>query len=170
MIEKLFVLSNQLNMTDWGMILLGAQGTPAGKLPAPEISDFACQKIAMSDIKESLLPAISEVAFCTSVTDEIISYLEFICNEENVDLQISGRKWRYVALSLLLENLPNDYVYGSIELNDFWNEWGEAINSPNIVQGVGNNISPSEYYTADNYLLLINKHQQWLNEELKQLI
>lgn len=114
----------------------------------------------MPDLKQSILIAVSEVAFCTSVTDEIISHLEFICNEENVDLQISGRKWRCVALSLLLENLPGDYVYGSIELNNFWNEWG-VINSQNIVQGVGNDISPSEYYIADNYYLLINKHQKW---------
>lgn len=123
----------------------------------------------MPDLKQSILIAVSEVAFCTSVTDEIISHLEFICNEENVDLQISGRKWRCVALSLLLENLPGDYVYGSIGMNNFWNEWG-GINSPNVVQGIGNNISSSEYYTSDNYSFLINKHQRWLKEELKQLI
>lgn len=169
MIEKLFSLSNQLNITDWGVILLGARGTPVGKLPASDISYFACQKIAMPDLKESLLTAISEVAFCTEVTDEVIHYLEIICNEENVDLQVSGRKWRCVALSLLLESLPSDYVYGLIGLNDFWNEWGGDVNSPNIVQGVGNNISPSEYYTMDNYRLLVNNHQKWLNEELEHL-
>jgi len=170
MIEKLFSLSNQLNMTDWGMILLGAKGIPAGRLSASDVSDFACQKMAVSDIKESLLIAISEVAFCTEITDEIIIYLEFICNEENVDLQVSQRKWRCVALSFLLKNLPEDSVYGPIELNSFWNEWGGAVSSPNIIQGVGNNISPSEYYTDENYITLVNNHQKWLNEELKQLI
>ncbi|WJV51930.1 DUF2247 family protein [Prodigiosinella aquatilis] len=86
-----------------------------------------------------------------------------------IDLKLSRRKWRYLALCLMMQELPDDCVYGLLKLNEFWMLWGEDVGSPNIVQGVGNNISPTEYYSDEQYQLTIKNHQEWLEKEKSEL-
>lgn len=171
MTDKLFLMANQMKLVDWGMIFLGACGIASGKLSASEISSFACNEFAKPDgVKDVLLTAISEVAFCSDITDEVMDYLRFICDEENIDLKLSSRKWRYLALCLTMQELPDDCVYGLLKLNEFWRLWGEDAETPNIIQGVGNNISPTEYYTDEQYKLVIKHHQEWLKKENQELL
>ncbi|WP_165602840.1 DUF2247 family protein [Photorhabdus australis] len=166
----MYSLAKKMELIDWGMIFLGAKGSPAGRLLASDISEFACDELAKLDMDDPLLTDVSEAAFCTEITSEIISNLEIICDKKNINMQLSERKWRYVALYILLLNgLPDDYVYGLLKLNEFWSLWGDSGDSPNIVQGVGNNLSPSEYYSEETYCLLMKSHQDWLDKEIKQL-
>ncbi|WP_233973661.1 DUF2247 family protein, partial [Pectobacterium versatile] len=73
---KVFLMASQMRLVDWGMIFLGAGGTASGKLSASEISSFACNELAKTDgVKDILLTAISEVAFCSEITDEVMDYL-----------------------------------------------------------------------------------------------
>lgn len=170
MINNIFLMAKRMGLADWGMVYLGAQGTPMGKLSSNEVSSFACNELAKPDgVKDILLTAISEVAFCSEVTDEVVSYLRLICDEEHIDLNLSSRKWRYLSLKLVMDELPDDCVYGLLKLNEFWMLWGEDVGSPNIVQGVGNNISPTEYYSDEQYQLTIKNHQEWLEKEKSEL-
>jgi hypothetical protein len=170
MMNDMYLLAKKMELLDWGMIFLGAKENPAGRLSAPNISEFACDELTTLDMSDSLLIEVSEAAFCTEVTREVIDSLEVICDKKNINMQLSERKWRYVALYILLLNeLPDDYVYGLLKLNEFWNLWGDSPDSPNIVQGVGNNLSPTEYYSEENYHSLIDKHRSWLDKEMKQL-
>ncbi|MFJ5432504.1 DUF2247 family protein [Pectobacterium sp. CHL-2024] len=171
MTEKLFLMANRMKLVDWGMIFLGAGGIASGKLSASEISSFACNELAKTDgVKDILLTAISEVAFCSEITDEVMDCLRFICDEENIDLKLSSRKWRCLALCLTIQELPDDCVYGLLKLNEFWRIWGEDAGTPNIIQGVANNISPTEYYTEKKYKAVIENHQKWLEKENHELL
>ncbi|MBD1226991.1 MULTISPECIES: DUF2247 family protein [Morganellaceae] len=170
MMNDMYLLAKKMELLDWGMIFLGAKGNPVGRLSAPNISEFACNELTKLDLSDSILVEVSEAAFCTEINREVIDSLEVICDKKNINIQLSERKWRYVALYILLLNeLPDDYVYGLLKLNEFWNLWGDSVDSPNIVQGVGNNLSPTEYYSDENYHLLIEKHRNWLDREIKQL-
>ncbi|MEI7383489.1 DUF2247 family protein, partial [Pectobacterium versatile] len=100
----------------------------------------------------------------------MMDYLRFICDEENIDLKLSSRKWRYLALCLTIQELPDDCVYGLIKLNEFWRVWGEDAGTPNIIQGVGNNISPTGYYTDEKYKAVIEHHQEWLEKEKQEVL
>ncbi|MCC8458033.1 DUF2247 family protein [Photorhabdus aegyptia] len=170
MINEMYFLANQMGLIDWGMIFLGAKGNPAGRLSASNISEFACSELSKLDMTDALLTEVSEVAFCTEITDELINNLETICDKKNVNLELSERKWKCIALySLLFKELPDDYVYGLLKLNEFWTLWGNSVDSPNIVQGVGNNFSPYEYYSEENYHSSIENHRNWLDMEIEQL-
>lgn len=171
MIEKVFLMANQMKLVDWGMILLGAEGIASDKLSASDISNFACNELAKNDgVQGDLLTAISEVAFCSDITEGMKGYLRFICNEKNIDLKLSRRKWRYISLCLTMQELPDDCVYGLLKLNEFWLFWGEDAGTPNIIQGVGNHISPTEYYTDEQYKVAIKHHQEWLEKEKQEVL
>ncbi|ERT10417.1 DUF2247 family protein [Photorhabdus temperata] len=170
MINEMYSLANQMGLIDWGMIFLGAKGNPAGHLSASNISEFACSELSKLDMTDALLTEVSEAAFCTEITGELINNLEVICDKKNVSLQLSERKWKCIALYFLLfKELPDDYVYALLKLNEFWVLWGDSVDSPNIVQSVGNNLSPSEYYSEENYHSLIKEHHNWLDREIEQL-
>lgn len=169
--RKKFLMANQMKLIDWGIIFLGACGIASGKLSASEISGFACNELAKPEgVKDILLTAISEVAFCSDINEEVIGYLKFIYDEESIDLKLSSRKLRYLALCLTMQELPDDCVYSLLKLNEFWQVWGDDAETPNIIQGVGNNISPTEYYTDEQYKVAIKQHQEWLKKENKELL
>lgn len=171
MIQKMYLIAKQIKLIDWGMVFLGAKGIPSGRLSASDISDFACQELANSDeARGALLTAISEVAFCTEITEEILDYLYFICQQKRIDINVSYRKWRFLSLSELMTELPDDCVYGLLKLNGFWMVWGESIECPNIMQGVLNDISPAEYYTDEQFSLTVKRHQEWLKKESEDLV
>ena len=171
MTNKMYLIAKQIKLIDWGMVFLGAKGLPSGKLSASDVSDFACQKLANSDeVRGELLTAISEVAFCTDITEEIIDYLYSICQQKRIDVNVSYRKWRFLSLNNLMTELPDDCVYGLLKLNEFWMVWGESVGCPNIAQGVGNDISPAEYYTDEQFSLTVKRHQEWLKKEGEKLI
>lgn len=167
MINNIFLFANQLGIIDWGMILFAVQGTPAGKLPAEKISEYACQELAKGDFDDSQLTEMSELAYCNEITTDTLNYVKTICENKKIDLLNSWRKLTCLALYVSLKELPDNYIYGLIKLNEFWILWGNIPDSPNQIQGVGNMLTPSEYYTEDNYQKLIKKHKKWLSENLK---
>ncbi len=56
-----------------------------------------------------------------------------------------------------------------MELTELWVQFGYPEDSPHIIQGRGNNISPTEYYTQSNYDKLYIKNKEWLEKELSFL-
>jgi len=46
---------------------------------------------------------------------------------------------------------------------------GESNNSPNIIQGVNNTMTPNKYYSDENYLKIISNHNLWIKKELNKL-
>jgi hypothetical protein len=54
-------------------------------------------------------------------------------------------------------------------MNEFWGSFGYPQDSPHVVQGVGNSISPQEYYTEEIAGRALEEHQRWLGLELELL-
>lgn len=55
-------------------------------------------------------------------------------------------------------------------LTELWLELGYTSDSPHIIQGKNNSISPVEYYTDANYNYLYEKNKCWLKDEINFLI
>lgn len=55
-------------------------------------------------------------------------------------------------------------------LTELWLELGDTADSPHIIQGKDNPISPVEYYTDANYDYLYKKNKCWLKNEIHFLI
>lgn len=86
--------------------------------------------------------------------------------EENKNSDIEKRKIRLVIVNNTLNKKNKDFIAGLMELTDLWSELGYPEDSPHIIQGLNNSISPSEYYTQQNYDILYNKNHDWFMKEL----
>ena len=80
------------------------------------------------------------------------------------------RKWRVILVKLLLTELPNDYLQGLISLTEFWDKFGYPDDSPHVVQGRNNQVSPTDYYTQENYLKILDAHKIWVENEISNLV
>ncbi|CBJ41192.1 conserved hypothethical protein (plasmid) [Ralstonia solanacearum CMR15] len=171
MIDRLFLKILQRNWVDWGVISLGISGLPEnGILEAKFVRAFADQELSLMDSNDSLLGEVSELAlFNGEKIDEAKRNVARLCEVPNVDLGKAKRKWRVVALDELLSQLGRDPVYDLISLGDFWESWSSATDFPCVVQGVGNNLTPEEYYTERNLEETLNRHREWLRVEFESL-
>lgn len=75
------------------------------------------------------------------------------------------RKWRLILLEDVLDNMPTDAVYGLTALTEFWQSFGFPSESPHLVQGRGNTVTPSEYYQQVTLDRLRARHRAWIEEE-----
>ncbi|MCX8713149.1 DUF2247 family protein [Gilliamella sp. B3464] len=169
MINKIFNEFEKLRIVDWGVVYLGYKGLPIGTLSPNSVSDYACEQLAILEPNDASFILVSELSFCTEINDEVIDILSKLCEFNNVNLTLSKRKWVVFSIKELLNNLPKDSLYGPLELNNFWNEWGEPNSGPNIIQGVNNVMTPNEFYSDKNYLKIISDHNLWIKKELNEL-
>ncbi len=102
-------------------------------------------------------------------TNEITSLLENICRIKNVNVELSLRKMRLVLLKKLIDHLSNDPIYDLIEISGFWLSLGNPPDSPHIIQGVDNDITPEQYYTSDYLKKILAVHKEWIIDEMKKL-
>lgn len=161
-------LLKKLQWLDWGTLFIGVKGLPGVSTDPTDISDYACNKINEVEEENDVFISVAELAYCDEISDETIKHLERLAEWENIDIHLSVRKWRLVAFIILLENLNDDYIYALLDLNDFWNKW-EGNDTPDIVQGVGNNMNPSEFYSMDNFKEVMFKNKKWINEEINAI-
>ena len=169
MINKIFNELEKFKIVDWGVIYLGCKGLPIGTLSPNNVSDFACEQLAIIELNDASFISVSELCFCTEMNGEVIDMISNLCDLKSVDLTLSKKKWVVFAIKEFMNHLPEDSLYGLLELNNFWNEWGESNNSPNIIQGVNNTMTPNEYYSDENYLKIISNHNLWIKKELNEL-
>jgi len=99
----------------------------------------------------------------------VCDQLDRLSVSDKADPALELRKWRLVLLEYKLEDLPNDPIYGPIELSEFWSDFGFPSDSPHEAQGVGNSLSPSEFYTQENLERLLSRHQAWIRDERESI-
>jgi hypothetical protein len=157
-------------LMDWGVLLLGLDGGPSGRarINRRAIQQEAERALLQAAENAPFLDALVVLSLADSDPDVLRSALERMCDVEHVDLSKSLRKLRAASVDLLLDQLSPDPVYGLIELNSFWIDWGPS-DAPQEIQGLGNEISAGEYYTADRYALAIAQNRAWLDREYEQL-
>lgn len=170
MIETILKEIDNSGLVDWGVLLLGAKGLPIGQISIQFISDYAVKRLIKIDPNDPEFIINSDLCLHKSIDADLIEELSQLCGLSGVDIDKSKMKWVVFALIDLLQKLGNDYIYGILEINNFWNEWGDFKGSPNLIQGVDNYISPDDFYTKTNYENIINSNWSWANSELFKLM
>ena len=84
---------------------------------------------------------------------------------EKSEYKLAFEKWKLVYIKKNFPQLNKNIIQGLIELNDLWVKLDFPKDSPCILQGVKNNISPQEYYTEENYIYLYNRHLDWIRDK-----
>lgn len=160
-IEKEFGIS-------WTLLNMGWDGSAKFKrqLAGQDIIDFAMSK--MEDGDESIDVVLLASSHATDA-EEISELLKRLSDGEEVDADNEFRKWRAIYVSKNLPDIQAEYIQGLIELGDIWALLDFPDDSPHVFQGRNNSITPNEYYTKENYVKLLEKHQEWLEKEIADL-
>ncbi|XHO03219.1 hypothetical protein ACEQUB_00077 [Ralstonia syzygii] len=122
------------------------------------------------DTTDPVLGEVLELSLFNGVQlDEARKNVARICEVRKIDMKKAKRKWRAVALEELLSRLGSDPVYDLISLGEFWTNWEGETDSPYVAQGVGNTLTPEEYYTERNLKEALNRHREWFLTEIANL-
>jgi hypothetical protein len=149
---------------NWDVVRVGwtGPGTLGRQLTVDDIRTFADD--AIIEARGAEAAAIATLSTATS-EHEVMENLEHLGS-----LSLEGeRAWRVFLLGRLLEALPASPVDALAELTSFWSAFGFPSESPHIVQGRGNTISPAEYYTRDMKDRMVSAHRAWVAQELTAL-
>lgn len=156
---------------NWGTLMIGWEGPGhfQTQLSISEIQKFAEEWLSITDKNNDIVSDLIINDGSDFIT--LKENLEFLWKQSKSDLLLEQQKWRYVLLKKLIEKIAksNDYMQGLIELTDFWAMFDFPEDSPHVVQGRGNKMSPVDYYTEETFKREIKEHQEWLNKELVKL-
>ena len=124
---------------NWKVIDIGCLGSEIFKneLSYNDIINFSLEEF---DEKNKLILRI--VASNRDESQEMGYLVQELANMEKSEYKLAFEKWKLVYIK---KNFPKD--------------------SPCILQGVKNNISPQEYYTEENYIYLYNRHLDWIRDK-----
>lgn len=98
--------------------------------------------------------------------NDVLNVLYDLAVEENSQDEFEDRKLRAIIVNQYLQKKSSNCIDGLMDLTDLWIELGCPKDSPHIIQGKNNKISPIEYYTDDNYHYLFERNKKWLKNEI----
>lgn len=150
-------------LINWKLINIGCLGSETffKELDYEEITNYA---ISIFDEKNKNILRI--LSYNKDEYEEMGEFIKELAIQENSDEKIAYKKWELIYI---IKNLPPkriDYIQGIIELQDIWAKIDFPKDSPLILQGLNNDISPEEFYTENNYLILYNLHMDWIKEKI----
>jgi len=146
----------------WGTLLIGWEGPGkhARLVDAEEVFTFA------ESLMQNLAP---EMAAALADPDDVPRALRELAAKEGANRDSELRKWQLVMLRRALAELPKDPVYGLTALTEFWERFDYPSDSPHVIQGRENQISPADYFTEDNFRRIVEGHQRWIQSEASRL-
>lgn len=154
---------NELSICiSWKMIYIGMRNDDISTF---EIIDYAMMRIEQGDDRSE----INELAGAYADDYEYILNLVRDLQESDLDEKIEARKIRLAIVYNVLKKKNTKYVEGLVELTELWDKFGFPSDMPHIVQGRNNTISPSEYYSQENYDRLYDANCDWFKTELLYL-
>ena len=154
----------------------GRQGIPTGiaiALPGPEYVALVCSR---SGMKEQLEKGDDRIEICELAgssdydLEDVMDTLYELAKEEKNPDDLEDRKLRAARVNKFLKDKNTNCIDGLMGLTELWLELGYTADSPHIIQGKDNSISPMEYYTDANYNYLYEKNKHWLKDEVYFLI
>ena len=147
---------------NWKVIDIGCLGSEIFKneLSYDDIINFSLEEF---DEKNKLILRI--VASDRDEYQEMGYLVQELANMEKSEYKLAFEKWKLVYIKKNFPQLNKNIIQGLIELNDLWVKLDFPEDSPCILQGVKNNISPQEYYTEENYIYLYNRHLDWIRDK-----
>lgn len=151
---------------NWSTIRVGWRG------PGPFVPRTVSPEGAVSFAVDQLCAEGADYPKCLielaglspSETDDIGKAIDRLSDMEGADLDRETRKWQVVLLRDLLEHLPDKPTYALTELTSFWSMFDYPGDGPHTVQGIGNDQSPEQYYTAENRDRVVRRHYEWLEQ------
>jgi len=154
---------------NWGTLLVGLQGPGAYPrlLTLGDIDAFAAAR--MKSAPSSCQDAVDVVVSLGQGLEATLAELMRRAQTEDVDPSIELRKWRAVLLKREMSRLPARAPYALNALTEFWERFGYPGDSPHVVQGRGNAVTPNEYYTDHNLERTLQAHREWLERETSAL-
>lgn len=153
----------KLNIT-WRMLY---RGLLEKQIPISEIVEYAMEQLEKGDDRIE----ICELAGSSdNDLEDIMSILYELADEEKSQDDLEDRKLRATRVNNFLKDKNSNCIDGLMGLTELWLELGYTADSPHIIQGKDNSISPVEYYTDANYNYLYEKNKCWLKDEVHFLI
>lgn len=153
----------KLNIT-WRMLY---RGLLKKQIPISEIVEYAMEQLEKGDDRIE----ICELAGSSdNDLEDIMNILYELADEEKSQDDLEDRKLRATRINNFLKDKYSNCIDGLMGLTELWLELGYADDSPHIIQGKDNNISPVEYYTDANYNYLYEKNKNWLKDEVDFLL
>jgi hypothetical protein len=158
-------------LLDWATLRTGLEECRTGQraVRLDDVCDFAIASIA--SIPDALTETCGRLIEADALgTEEALPLLDRLAGHHGQSLESARRKWRAVALEALLEQLGDDPLYDLLHLGDFWDIWNISGHpGPHVVQGVGNTLTPSEYYNPGMLAQILVAHREWLAREFYEL-
>lgn len=155
----------KLNFTiTWRLLY---RGILKKQLKVEDVVEYAMEQLQKGDNRIE----ICELAgFCDDDLNDVLNILYELANEENSEDEFEDRKLRAAIIRNILKVKNNNCIDGLMELTELWVGLGCPNDSPHIIQGKDNNITPIEYYTEYNYNYLYERNVKWLKKEIAFLV
>ncbi len=182
MIDPILKKLDQKKLLDWGMLLFAWKGIPDYdfmdcKVLNDDIVDFAIKQIEKKE--DYVSPTLIELYSAGVLSkEEVTMYLEDICEEENLDLELSYKRWRLLMIEVVIEWLYEEYfnyddysmydIDGLNILRDVWLAWNEPQDVPYYTYEYKNIISDN-FNTQEYYEQLLKAHKSWIEQEKQKL-
>jgi hypothetical protein len=169
--------------TNWTTILAGWNGLGPFS-PWPErcdefppwisrgdVSDYANERLAASSdpAEIDLIGQLLSLDLGTEGRNTIRRVLMRLSALAGGAPALELRKWRLILLTELLDNLPNDALYGAMALNDFWQNFDQPSDKPDDIQRKRDADSPVETYDDDCLQESLARHRVWIEKESASL-
>jgi hypothetical protein len=155
----------------WSLIFLGlyGHGQMEPQISKDDVVNYSCAIIsADSQFNEEIV-----LLTWNSISDyEMKNILTKLMQKEHLDIQLEFRKWRALIVNqTILSFVKNkiDYLNGLIELTELWASFGYPDDSPHVIQGRNNDLTPQEYYSKKMFDSSLQEHQRWVEKEIKFL-
>lgn len=148
----------------WRMLY---RGLLKKQISISEIVEYAMEQLEKGDNRIEICELASS---SDQDSEDIMNTLYELANEEKSRDDLEDRKLRAVRVNNFLKEKKTNCIDGLIGLTELWLEIGYTADSPHIIQGKDNNISPVEYYTDTYYNYLYEKNKCWLKNEVNFLI
>ena len=175
MIVRLSDFRRRFNVS-WTTLLAGWRGFESYRrlITISDIQQFAMEKLEIAMEKSKIAGEsssnLSELTIFWAVEqDEIDSALDVLSATDSTNYETEVHKWVICLLEKQIQELPDDPIYGLLELTNFWSSLEYPDYSPHQIQGVGNEISPQNYYTQENFKNAVEKHKNWIENECRKL-
>lgn len=157
---------------NWTTIKVGWQGVGKYVRRLIEVDDiilFAVEAHSNCSVEQSktvlLLMGVTEKD--KELIDSCLHKLHLL---EGKDVSLEARKWRLGMVEELISDLENEALGGLLQLTEFWEQFNFPDDSPHVVQGLNNAITPKDYYTEINFKSIIEHHKKWISNEQKLLV
>jgi len=135
-----------------------------------EIKEFAFKRLESLDCSPFEEETIIKLLSLNETDRETISVLlNSLIPQSNATTSIEERKWRVIRLDEMLNSIPVNPIDGLIALTDFWASYDYPSDSPHIVQGKDNEISPVDYYKESFFQKMLLAHRKWICKEKQEI-